>query len=178
MYSIIEPFRVERGPTGDMPRGLRTNVCRMRSVDQASAESSLLQASSAREVETPSKRSDAGTLWFPLRAVFYRKKLKKPPRKMSNMILIDLYCSNFPTPLRRRLCRRFSTSNRRPVILPNAVLGGFFSAAGKGVKFIVAVNRVQSHTQSRHNNPAQTQATTRFDAVFESKHIDYDNMRQ
>ena len=152
MYSIIAPVSVGRDPTpaGDMPPG-RNPMC-------------VVCTLAAREVETPSKRCAEDTIWSPLCAVFCRENRKKPQGKMSNLFLSHLYCSTV-LPCSAPALSALSKSRRRPVIASDVVLGGLFSAAGKGVKFIIAVYRRISHAQSRRKNHAQSQVVTRFDAL-------------
>ena len=64
---------------------------------------------------------------------------------MSNLFLIRLSGSTVLAPFPRRLCRETSESRRRPVVVPDAVLGNYFNTGG-GSEIIFAGYRTISHT--------------------------------
>ena len=101
------------------------------------------------EVKTPSNRCAEDTIRSPLRPVHCRENRKKQQSKMLNLCLNRLSCSTVRATVQWRLWWQMSESRRRPVIAPDAVLGGLFCTAGRGVKVIIAENHSISHTQIR-----------------------------
>ena len=135
----------------------------------ASAVPALSQATALTgEVKTPSKRFAENSIRSPLRAVHCRENWKKQQSKMSNLCLNRLSRSTVLAPVQRRLWWQMSESRRRLVIVPDAVFRQSFQHRGEKGQVIIAENRSISHTQIRRKNHARSQATTRFDALFES----------
>ena len=87
---------------------------------------------------------------------------------MSNLFIIRPSRSTVLSPLPRQLCREMSEFRQRPVVAPDAVLDNSFNTGGRGREIIFAENRSISLTPITSKNHARSQATTRFDVIFES----------
>ena len=132
----------------------------------ASAAPALSKASALTgEVKTPSKRFAENSIRSPSRADHCRENREKQQSKMSNLFLNLLSCSTVLAPCPHRLCRQTSQSRRRPVIAPDAYLGSRFSAARRGVKFIVAQNRTLIAVQKSCTKPSYDKLRRPFEVV-------------
>ena len=135
----------------------------------ASAVPALSQATALTgEVKTPSNRCAENTIRSPLRAVHCCENRKKQQSKMLNLCLNRLSCSTVLAPVQWRLWWQMSESRRRPVIAPDAVFRQSFQRRGeRGQRNNRRKPQYFAHSNTSKNR-ARSQATTRFDALFES----------